>query len=89
LRDLFWLLTVVGLMCGWWMQQGRIAEARRDKAEAEKREKLSERIRANKQLEIDAWNRDGRLHAIRRPDGSVYITDKMPPPGGGFGPAGE
>jgi len=87
LRDLFWLVTVVALLCGWWMQQGRIAETRREKAEAEEQLKLAERIRADQQLLIDAYRRDGRLHDVRRKDGSYYVTDKDIR--GGFGPAEE
>jgi len=88
LRDLFWLVLVVALACAWWMQEGRIAEARREKSDAEEKEKLLERIRADQQTVIDAYARDGRLHHVRRPDGSVFVTDEKPPMGG-FGPADQ
>lgn len=77
LRDLFWLLLVSATLCGWWMQQGRIAEARRERDAAKQEARNLERVNASYQKIIGAYRADGRLSDVSRPDGSVYVTDKQ------------
>ena len=87
LRELFVWLTVVALLCAWWFQEGKVAEARRQLVESERRLKEAERIAKGLEGIVNAYRSDGRLHDVGRPDGSVYITDE--PIGPGFGRAGE
>jgi hypothetical protein len=90
LRDLFWLVVVVALACAWWFQEGRIAEARRLNTEKEMELRNVQRIEEFHQKVVDAYRRDGRLHDVRRADGSIYVTDKASGPTSGvFGPASE
>ena len=88
IRDLFWLVTVVALLCGWWFQQGQVAEARRQLGQAQLGQQNAERIEVGYRKIIDAYVRDGRLHYDHRADGSIVITDKPPVITGGFGTPG-
>ena len=57
LRDLFWLVLVSASLCGWWMPQGRIAEARRERDRAEQDTREAERISAYYLKVIEAYRR--------------------------------
>jgi len=67
IRDVLWLMLVVGMAVGWWLQFAKLNEAERQNAAMRRRNNAMKSVLKD-QLLIDFQELDGGGFSIRRSD---------------------
>jgi len=74
IRDVLWLMVVVGLACGWWMDRRQIAALRSQANTSDYRRFMEERVNLELQKLLA---KEGRGFDVA-PNGKVYLFDRTP-----------